>query len=466
MTPYDYDLFVIGGGSGGVRAARMAAMAGAKVALAEEWRMGGTCVIRGCIPKKLFVYASQFRENIMDSKGYGWDFGKCTFDWPTLIANKDAEIARLEGLYTTNVQKAGVTIFQDRAVFEDPHTLLLVNSGKRVTAEKILIATGNRPTRELGTSHAIDGGELCITSDEAFHLKELPARIVIAGGGYIAVEFAHIFHGLGSEVTLVCRRDMPLFGFDDDMRRALCDSMQERGIKLLPHSQFTLVEKRDDCLHVETDKGASIDCEQIMLAIGRNPNTAALHVEKAGVVLGKRGEVKVDDYSRTSAGHIYAVGDVTDRLQLTPVAIHEAMCFVETAFKNNPVKPDHVHVPSAVFTTPEIGAVGLTEVKALHQGFSIDIYKSTFKPLLHTLGGRAVRTYMKLIVDAKTDKVLGCHIFGDHGAEVIQIVAVCLRMGATKADFDGTIALHPTAAEELVTMRTKSYSKTPADLSV
>ena len=466
MTTYDYDLFVIGGGSGGVRASRMAAMAGAKVALAEEWRMGGTCVIRGCIPKKLFVYASQFRENIMDSKGYGWDFGECKFDWPTLIANKDAEIARLEGLYTTNVEKAGITIFQDRAVFEDPHTLLLVNSGKRVTAKKILIATGNRPTRDLGTSHPISGGELCITSDEAFHLKDLPPRIVIAGGGYIAVEFAHIFHGLGSEVTLVCRRDMPLFGFDDDMRRALCDSMQERGIKVLAHNQFTLVEKRGECLHAETDKGASIDCEQIMLAIGRSPNTAALHVEKAGVALGKRGEVKVDDYSRTSVDHIYAVGDVTDRLQLTPVAIHEAMCFVETAFKNNPVKPDHVHVPSAVFTTPEIAGVGLTEVKALHQGFSIDVYKSTFKPLLHTLGGRPVRTYMKLIVDAKTDKVLGCHIFGDHAAEVIQIVAVCLKMGATKADFDGTIALHPTAAEELVTMRTKSYSKTPADLSV
>ncbi|HEY4075406.1 MAG TPA: glutathione-disulfide reductase [Rhizomicrobium sp.] len=466
MSSYDFDLFVIGGGSGGVRAGRMAAIAGAKVALAEEWRMGGTCVIRGCIPKKLFVYASQFRENIMDSKGYGWDFGECTFDWPTLIANKDAEIARLEGLYTTSVEKAGITIFQDRAVFEDPHTLLLINSGKRVTAEKILIATGNRPTRDLGTSHPISGGELCITSDEAFHLKELPPRIVIAGGGYIAVEFAHIFHGLGSEVTLVCRRDMPLFGFDDDMRRALCDSMQERGIKLLPHNQFTLVEKRGDCLHVETDKGASIDCEEIMLAIGRNPNTAALRVEKAGVVLGKRGEVKVDEYSRTSADHIYAVGDVTDRLQLTPVAIHEAMCFVETVFKNNPVKPDHVHVPSAVFTTPEIAGVGLTEVKALLKGFSIDVYKSTFKPLLHTLGGRPVRTYIKLIVDAKTDKVLGCHIFGDHAAEVIQIVAVCLKMGATKADFDGTIALHPTAAEELVTMRTKSYSKTPADLSV
>jgi len=461
MSKFDYDLFVIGGGSGGVRASRMASLAGAKVALAEEWRMGGTCVIRGCIPKKLLVYASQFSENVKDAAGYGWDFGQARFDWPTLIANKDREIARLEGLYTANVEKAGVTIYHDRAVFEDPHTLLLVNSGKRVTAETILIATGNRPTRDMGTDHAIGGGELCITSDEAFHLKQLPPRIVIAGGGYIAVEFAHIFNGLGSEVTLVCRRDRPLFGFDEDMREALTNSLQQRGIRLLAHSQFSLVERRGDCLHLETNKGAVIECEQLMLAIGRMPNTAALHVEKAGVELGKRGEVKVDDYSRTSAPHIYAIGDVTDRLQLTPVAIHEAMCFVETIFKNNPAKPDHMHVPSAVFSTPELAGIGLTETKALLQGFSIDVYKATFHPLLHTLGGRPVRTYMKLIVDSKTDKVLGCHMFGDHAAEIIQVAAVCLKMGATKNDFDSTIALHPTAAEELVTMRTKSYSKTP-----
>ncbi|HEX4270121.1 MAG TPA: glutathione-disulfide reductase, partial [Rhizomicrobium sp.] len=429
MTQYDYDLFVIGGGSGGVRASRMAAQAGARVALAEEWRMGGTCVIRGCIPKKLLVYASQFKENIMDSAGYGWSFGECKFDWPTLIANKDREIDRLEGLYTTNVEKSGVAIFHDRAVFEDPHTLLLTKSGKRVTAEKVLIATGNRPTRELGTDHPVAGGDLCITSDEAFHLKDLPPRIIIAGGGYIAVEFAHIFHGLGSEVTLVCRRDMPLFGFDEDMREALFSSMQERGIKVLSRSQFTMIEKRGDCLHAETSKGTVIECEQIMLAIGRRPNTESLHVEKAGIELGKRGEVKVDDYSATSAAHIYAVGDVTDRLQLTPVAIHEAMCFVETAFKNNPTKPDHAHVPSAVFSTPELAGIGLTEAKALAKGHSIDVYKSIFRPLLHTLGGRQVRTHMKMIVDSATQKVLGCHIFGDHASEIIQVVAVALRMG-------------------------------------
>ena len=462
MTRFDYDLFVIGGGSGGVRASRMAALAGAKVALAEEYRMGGTCVIRGCIPKKLFVYASQFSENIVDAKGYGWNFGDCKFDWPTLIANKDKKIARLEGLYTKNVMATGATIIQDRAVFEDAHTLRLVNSNKTVTADKILIATGNRPTREMGTSHIVPGGDLCITSDEAFHLRELPRRILIAGGGYIALEFAHIFHGLGSHVSLVYRGDKPLRGFDEDLRDALVTSMQTRGLDVLLGCEFTKVEKRGNSLHAETNKGAVIECDQIMLAIGRQPNTAALHVEKAGVELGKKGEVKVDEYSATSAKNIYAVGDVTDRVQLTPVAIHEAMCFVETVFKNNPTKPDHRHVPSAVFTTPEIGSVGLSEDKALAMGHSVDIYKSNFRPLLHTLGGREVRTMMKLVVDAKTDKVLGCHIFGDHGAEIIQAVAIAIKMGATKKDFDDTMALHPTAAEELVTMRTKSYSKSPA----
>ena len=458
---FDYDLFVIGGGSGGVRAARMAAQTGARVALAEEYRLGGTCVIRGCIPKKLLVYASQFAENIRDARGYGWDFGDCRFDWPTLIANKDREIDRLEGLYRNAVEKAGVTVFADRAVFEDAHTLLLLASGKRVTAEKILIATGNTPTRDLGGSHVIAGSELCITSNEAFHLKDLPKRILIAGGGYIALEFAHIFHGLGSEVSLVYRGEKPLRGFDDDMRDALCQSMQSRGIEVLLGCEFTRIEKRGDCLHAETNKGARIDTDQIMVAIGRKPNTAALHVEKAGVELGRKGEVKVDAWSRTSAPHIFAVGDVTDRLQLTPVAIHEAMCFVETAFKDNPTRADHAHVPSAVFTTPELAAVGLTEEAALGLGHPIDVYKSTFRPLLHTLGGRDVRTLMKLIVDAATGRVLGCHIFGDHAAEIIQVVAVALRMGATKADFDRTIALHPTAAEELVTMRAKSYSRSP-----
>jgi glutathione reductase (NADPH) len=461
MAQYDYDLFVIGGGSGGVRASRMAALAGARVALAEEWRMGGTCVIRGCIPKKLFVYASEFREDFADAAGFGWTVGAPTFDWPTLIANKDKEIARLEAIYTKNVQAAGVTIFQDRAVFEDAHTVRLLNDDRRITADKILIATGNRPTRELGTTHVIPGGNLCITSNEAFHLEALPKRILIAGGGYIALEFAHIFHGLGSEVSLLYRGEKVLRGFDEDIRDALAVSMKAKGLHVALGCEFTKIEKRGNGLHAETNKGDTIECDQIMLAIGRAPNTEALHVEKAGVELGKRGEVVVDRYSRTSAENIYAIGDVTDRLQLTPVAIHEAMCFVKTVFENNPTPADHENIATAVFTTPEIGVVGMTEMKALGMGHAIDVYKSVFRPLKHTLSGREARTTFKLIVDSKTDKVLGCHIHGDHAAEIIQIVGICLKMGATKAQFDSTIALHPSAAEELVTMRTKSYSKTP-----
>ena len=461
MAQYDYDLFVIGGGSGGVRASRMAALGGARVALAEESRMGGTCVIRGCIPKKLFVYASQFAEDFQDAAGFGWTVGQPSFDWPTLIANKDKEIARLEALYTKNVKAAGVEIFSDRAVFEGPHALRLLNEDRVVTADKILIATGNRPTRELGTTHMIKGGELCITSNEAFHLDKLPGRILIAGGGYIALEFAHIFHGLGSTVSLLYRGEKVLRGFDEDIRDALAVSMRTIGLHVSLGCEFTRIEKRGNCLHAETNKGDVIECDQIMLAIGRAPNTEALHVEKAGVELGRRGEIVVDRFSRTSAEHIYAIGDVTDRVQLTPVAIHEAMCFVKTAFENNPTPADHTDIPTAVFTTPEIGVVGMSEMKALGLGHHIDVYKSVFRPLKHTLSGREARTTFKLIVDSKTDKVLGCHIFGDHAAEIIQVVGVAVKMGATKAQFDSTIALHPSAAEELVTMRTKSYSKAP-----
>ncbi len=461
MTAFDYDLFVIGGGSGGVRASRMAAATGARVALAEEYRMGGTCVIRGCIPKKLFVYASHFGAEFHDAEGYGWTVAERKFDWPTLIANKDKEIARLEGLYTKNVEAAGVTIFGDRAVFEDPHSIRLLNSDKTVTADKILIATGNRPTREMGTTHIVPGGDLCITSNEAFHLDKLPGRILIAGGGYIALEFAHIFHGLGAKVSLVYRGEKPLRGFDDDLRDALMDSMKRRNIDVMLGCEFTKVEKRGNCLHAETNKSGVIECDQIMLAIGRAPNTEMLHVEKAGVQLGRKGEVVVDRYSRTTAENIYAIGDVTDRLQLTPVAIHEAMCFVKTAFENNPTSPDHELVPSAVFTTPEIGTVGMSEMKALGMGHSVDVYKSTFKPLKHTMTGSEERSLFKMIVDQKSQQVLGCHIFGWGAAEIIQLAAVALKMGARKSDFDATIALHPTAAEELVTMRTKAYSKNP-----
>jgi glutathione reductase (NADPH) len=463
MSKYDYDLFVIGGGSGGVRAGRMAASLGKRVALAEEYRMGGTCVIRGCVPKKLLVYASHFPEEFALAESYGWTVGESRFDWPTLIRNKDVEIARLEHLYRKAVEAPGGTIYEDRAVFEDPHTIRLLNADKTVTAETILIATGGRPTREMGTTHIIPGGNLCITSNEAFHLEKLPPRILIAGGGYIALEFAHIFHGLGSKVSLVYRGEKPLRGFDEDLRDALMASMRRRGIEVLLGCEFTKVEKRGDCLHAETNKGGVIECDQIMLAIGRAPNTEMLHVEKAGVKLGKRGEVVVDDYSRTAAPHIYAIGDVTDRVQLTPVAIHEAMAFVRTAFEGAPTKPDHTLIPTAVFTTPEIGTVGMTEMVALGMGHTIDVYKSTFRPLQFSMSEGGERMMMKLIVDQKTDKVLGGHIFGPNAADMIQLVAVALKMGATKKDFDSTIALHPSAAEELVTMRTKSYSKSPSE---
>ena len=461
MARYDYDLFVIGGGSGGVRASRMAALGGARVALAEESRMGGTCVIRGCIPKKIFVYASHFADDFADSVGFGWTVGEPKFDWATLIANKDKEIARLEAIYTRNVKAAGVEIFADRAVFEDPHTLRLLNENRTVTAEKILIATGNRPTRELGTSHMIPGGNLCITSNEAFHLDQLPKRILVAGGGYIALEFAHIFHGLGSNVSLIYRGEKVLRGFDEDIRDSVHDSMERRGMHVALSCEFTKIEKRGDTLHAETNKGDVIEADQIMLAIGRAPNTEMLHVEKAGVELGKRGEVTVDRFSRTSAEHIYAIGDVTDRVQLTPVAIHEAMCFVKTAFEGVPTAPDHQNIATAVFTTPEIGVVGMSEMMALGMGHTIDVYKSTFRPLRHTMTGKDEKMMVKLVVDQKTDKVLGCHIFGQSAAEIIQIVGLAVRMGATKAQFDETVAVHPTAAEELVTMRTKSYSKAP-----
>jgi len=461
MARYDYDLFVIGGGSGGVRASRMAALAGARVALAEESRMGGTCVIRGCIPKKIFVYASHFADDFADSIGFGWTVGEPKFDWPTLIANKDKEIARLEAVYTRNVKATGVDIFADRAVFEDAHTLRLLNEDRTVTAEKILIATGNRPTRELGTSHIIPGGNLCITSNEAFHLEKLPKRILVAGGGYIALEFAHIFHGLGSNVSLIYRGEKVLRGFDDDIRDSVHDSMERRGMHVALGCEFTKIEKRGDTLHAETNKGDVIEADQIMLAIGRAPNTEMLHVEKAGVELGKRGEVKVDRFSRTSAEHIYAIGDVTDRMQLTPVAIHEAMCFAKTAFEGVPTAPDHQNIATAVFTTPEIGVVGMSEMQALGMGHAIDVYKATFRPLRHTMTGKGEKMMVKLVVDQKTDKVLGCHIFGQSAAEIIQVVGIALKMGATKAEFDQTVAVHPTAAEELVTMRTKSYSKAP-----
>ncbi|HTQ14264.1 MAG TPA: glutathione-disulfide reductase [Rhizomicrobium sp.] len=455
---YDFDLFVIGGGSGGVRASRMSALSGAHVAIAEEYAFGGTCVIRGCIPKKLFVYAAQFGEDFEDAAGFGWSVPDRHFDWNTLVANKNKEIARLSDLYRANVTKAGVEIVDERAELEDAHTVRLKKSGRKVSAERILIATGGHPAKALGE---MPGAEHCITSNEAFYLEKLPRRVVIAGGGYIAVEFAHIFHGLGCDTTLVYRGGKVLRGFDMDMRDALCDSMRKSGLRVLTNRNFKRIDRRGDELFAITDHDEMLEADTVMLAVGRVPNTAGLGLEKAGVALGVKGEVKVDAFSRSNVEHIFAIGDVTDRLQLTPVAIHEAMCFWNTVFNGKPTEVDHAGVPTAVFSRPEIGTVGLTEEKALAAGHSIDVYKSSFRPLKHTLSGRDVRALFKLIVDAKTDRVLGCHIFGFDAGEIIQTVAVALKMGATKSDFDATIALHPSAAEELVTMRAKAYSGEP-----
>jgi glutathione reductase (NADPH) len=455
-SKYDFDLFVIGGGSGGVRASRMAAQAGARVAIAEEYGFGGTCVIRGCIPKKLFVYASHYREDFEDAAGYGWTVPEAHFDWNVLVANKNKEIARLEDIYRENVGKAGVEIIMDRAEFIDAHTVHLKKSDRKVTAERFLIATGGRPSRDAGGA---PGAEHCITSNEAFYLQKFPRRIVIAGGGYIAVEFAHIFHGLGADVTLVYRGPKILRGFDEDMRDAVTQSSEKRGIRVIVNRVFKRIDKNAGEMFAFTDHDEMIEADEVMLAIGRVPNTDGMGLENIGVELGARGRVNVDKYSRTNLPHIHAIGDVTDRLALTPVAIHEAMAYVKTVFEDKPTPVDHTNVPTAVFTQPEVGTVGLTESGALGAGHAIDVYKSSFRPLRNTLSGRDERALFKLIVDSKTDRVLGCHLFAPDAAEIAQIVAVAIKMGATKAQFDSTIALHPSLAEELVTMRTKSCSR-------
>jgi glutathione reductase (NADPH) len=456
MPNYDFDLFVIGGGSGGVRASRMAALAGRRVAIAEEYQFGGTCVIRGCIPKKLFVYAAQYGEDFEDAAGFGWTVPERHFDWTMLVANKDKEIARLSDLYVQNVKKAGAEIFYDRAELLDAHTVQLKKSGRRFTAAYILIATGGRPSHDTLN---IPGVEHCISSNEAFYLKKLPRRVIVVGGGYIAVEFAHIFHGLGCDTTLVYRGPKVLRGFDEDMRDCLMAEMQRNGLRVLCHRNFKRIDKRGDELFAFTDQKEILEADTIMLAVGRRPNTDGLGLEAAGVGLGKKGEVMVDEFSRSNVPNIFAIGDVTNRLQLTPVAIYDAMCFARTVFEDTATPVDHNLVPTAVFSRPEIASVGVTEEKAVEAGHAIDVYRSTFRPLKHTLSGRNTRSQFKLVVDAKTDRVLGCHIFGFDAAEIMQVVAVALKMGATKAQFDETVALHPTAAEELVTMRTKAYSR-------
>lgn len=454
MSKYDYDLFVIGGGSGGVRAARLAAALGKRVGIAEEYRFGGTCVIRGCVPKKLFVYASQFGEHFADAAGYGWTVGTPQFDWPTLIANKDREIERLESLYRKAVEGPGGEIFVSRAVLVDPHTVRLVAEDRVVTADQILIAAGGRPTPHP----ALPGHEYTITSNEAFHFTELPKSILIAGGGYIAVEFANIFHGLGVETTLVYRGKEILSRFDMDLRRGLHETMERKGIRILCHTIFEEIVKRPDGrLDARLSDGSMLTADQVMLAIGRTPNTDNLGLEAAGVKTGKVGEILVDEYSRTNVENIWAIGDVTNRVQLTPVAIHEAISFVETAFKNNPRSPDHDLIATAVFSQPEIGTVGLSEDDAIKRFDEVDIYRASFRPMRNILAGRDERMMMKLVVNAQTGLVLGAHILGPDAGEMAQLLGISLKAGLAKEDFDLTMAIHPTAAEELVTMYTPTY---------
>jgi glutathione reductase (NADPH) len=450
MAEFDVDLFVIGGGSGGVRAARIAAGHGAKVMVAEEYRMGGTCVIRGCVPKKLFVMGSHVHQEIEDAAGFGWTIPAPSFDWPTLIANKDKEIARLEGIYTANVEKSGAEVVKSRAVIEDAHTLRLAD-GKTVRARYILIATGGAPNHGA----MIPGIEHVISSNEAFHLKALPKRIVIQGGGYIALEFACIFAGFGSDVTVIYRGENVLRGFDEDVRTHVRGEMEKRGITILTGCTVTRVDRHGDDYTSHLSNGSSIASDQVMFAIGRHPNVANLGLENAGVAINPRnGGIAVDGWSRSSVPNIYAIGDVTHRFNLTPVAIREGHAFADTVFGNKPVQVDHATIPTAVFSQPEVGTVGLTEIEARQLFSHVDIYKTTFRPIKATMSGRDTRVLMKLVVDGLTDRVLGCHIVGDSAAEIIQAVAIAIKMKATKADFDATVALHPTAAEELVTMRT------------
>ena len=450
MADLNVDLCVIGGGSGGVRAARIAAGYGAKVVVAEEYRMGGTCVIRGCVPKKLMVYASHIHQEIEDAAGFGWTIPSASFDWATLIANKDKEIARLEAAYTANVEKSGATIVKARAMFEDAHTLRL-STGEKVNAKYVLIATGGAPNHGA----AIPGIEHVISSNEVFHLPKLPKRIVIQGGGYIALEFACIFAGLGSDVTLIYRGENILRGFDEDVRAHVRGEMENAGINILTECHVAKVDGHGEAFTAHLSNGSSVAADQVMFAIGRHPNVKGLGIEKAGVALNPvNGGIAVNEFSQTSAPNIYAVGDVTHRINLTPVAIREGHAFADTVFGKCPTRVDHNNIPTAVFSQPQVGTVGLTEAEARAQYTHVDIYKADFKPIKATLSGNTSRVLMKLIVDGSTDRILGCHIVSSDAAEIVQVVGIAIKMKATKADFDATCAVHPTSAEELVTMKT------------
>ena len=450
----DVDLFVIGAGSGGVRAARIAAGHGARVMVAEEYRVGGTCVIRGCVPKKLLVYASRFHDEFEDAAGYGWSLDEPVFDWARLIANKDREIARLEAAYVATLERAKVALARSRAVIEDANTVRLLATGETVRAATILIATGAAPY----PGAEIAGLQHVISSNEAFHLEALPRHILIQGGGYIAVEFAGIFRGLGAQVTLVYRGDNILRGFDDDVREHLRSEMERRGITVITRQTVDAVELVEHGFCVELSNRRSFVVDRVMFATGRRPNVTGLGLEAAGVRIAKNGGIAVDEFSYSSVPGIYAVGDVTNRVNLTPVAIREGHAFADTVFGGKPTAVDHGNVPTAVFSEPEVGAIGMTEAVARERLARVDIYKTSFRPMKMSLAGRDTRAFFKLVVDGETDRVVGCHIVGADAAEMIQLVGVAIKMKATKSDFDAVMAVHPTAAEELVTLREKAVS--------
>jgi glutathione reductase (NADPH) len=448
MAQYDYDLFTIGAGSGGVRASRVSASFGARVAIAEERYLGGTCVNVGCIPKKLLVYASHFHDDYEDAVNYGWNVGERRFDWATLIANKDKEINRLNGVYRKLLGDSGVEIIEAHAEVIDPHTILI--GGKKITAEYILVAVGSWPVVPK-----FPGAEYAITSNEAFYLPTLPERVVVVGGGYIGVEFAGIFHGLGAQTTELYWDKLFLRGFDDDIRTTLAHEMRKRGIDLRFDVLIAKIAKTRDGLSVILTDGSAIEADQVLCATGRTSKTPNLGLEKAGVKLTSSGAVNVDAYSKSNVDSIYAIGDCTDRMMLTPVAIAEGMAVANTLFNNKPTKPNYQNVATAIFSTPSSATVGLTEQEAREQNYAVDIFRTSFKPLKHTMTGRDERSMMKLVVDQTTDKVLGCHMVGPNAEEIIQGLAVALNCGVTKAQFDATVGVHPSAAEEFVTMRTK-----------
>ena len=452
------DLFVIGGGSGGVRAARIAAGHGVRVALAEEYRMGGTCVIRGCVPKKLMVYAGRFRDEFEDAAGFGWTLGEPRFDWRVLKANRDREILRLETIYRSLLDGSGVEVHEGRAVIEDAHTVRLLGKDRPIKAKHILIAVGARPVMEP----PIPGGELAISSNDVFELEDQPDRILVVGGGYIAVEFAGVFAGLGSRTTLLHRGEKLLRGFDEDVRDALGEAYVGRGIDLRLGRTLQRIERAGGALAAVLSDGERLVVDQVLVATGRRPNTGALGLERVGIAPDAVGAVPVDRQSRTACPSVWAVGDVTNRANLTPVAIREGHAVADTLFGGRPSEVDHGHIPTAVFSTPEIGTVGLSE-EAAREVCSEDvvIYKASFRPMKATISGRGERTLMKLVVDGRDDRVLGVHIVGHDAGEMIQLAGIAIAMRATKADFDRTIAVHPTSAEELVTLRTPFVTKRP-----